>query len=343
VDELSTSVKGRKLWRRLRWILLAVFFAAFAGCLYYLSSPGAQSRWRQSDRGELTVFTEKNAPRAVASAFLKAFPDEGLEWMRGIGLDPGPTDRLPLVVFASWHTYGAVSSSDRLIAPRFRNRPSSELRLMNSLSREFVLDEPVTSSYTLADGSVLFINLDSDYGPAAIHGLSHLLARQRMPRALRDRCDVMKAASYDARTAAAFSFVDETAALFLSDLRLSGVSGRKGGADGVGAAALDAYEKYVASRYAPEGSLFQDKEMRFAFAADPRGPEVFAASARFAAGLARDRGLEALVSWAGTFLRGEYEDLDGLFAPLSGSPKGGLSLLLASYLGSGEIIYGFYK
>jgi hypothetical protein len=161
-----------------------------------------------------------------------------------------------------------------------------------------------------------------------------------MPKALRERCDVMKAASYDARTAAAFSFADETAALFLSDLRLSGAVGRKGG---LGAGALDAYEKYVASRYAPEGPLFQDKEMRFAFAADPRGPEVFAASARFAAGLARDRGLEALVSWAGTFLRGEYEDLDGLFAPLSGSPKGGLSRLLASYLGSGENIYGFYK
>jgi len=342
VDELSTSVKGRKVWRRLRWILIAAFFLAFACCLYFLSSPRVQSRWRQSDRGDLTVFTEKNAPRAVASAFLKAFPDEGLAWMRGIGLDPGPTDKLSLVVFASWHTYGAVSSSDQLIAPRFRNKPSSELRLMNSLAREFVLDEPVTSSYALSDGSVLFINLDADYGSAAIHGLSHILARQRMPKALRDRSDIMNAGSYDAKTAAALSFADETAALFLSDLRLSGVAGRKDG-QGLGADALDAYEKYVASRYAPDGPLFRDEDMRFAFAADQRGPEAFAASARFAAGVARDRGLDALVSWAGKFLRGEYEDIDGLFAPLSGSPQGGLPRLLASYLGSSDILSGFYK
>jgi hypothetical protein len=336
MDEFSTSTKGRKLWRRLRWVLFAVFFAAFAGCLFYLSSPQAQSRWRQSDRGLLTVFTEKNAPRSVASAFLKAFPNEELAWMRGIGLDPGPTDALSLVVFASWHTYGAVSSSDRLIAPRFRNKPSSELRLLNSLAREFVLDEPVTSSYALGDGSVLFINLDSDYGSAAIHGLSHVFARQRMPQALRDRLDGAKGESYDAKAAAAFAFADETAALFLSDLQLSGAAKKTAGS-GFGVDALAEYEKYVAARYAPAGPLFKDEGLRFSFAADRRGPEVFAASARFAAGLARDRGLDAMLSWAGRLLRGEYEDIDGLFAPLEGSKGGGLSRLLTRYLGSSDI------
>jgi hypothetical protein len=336
MDELSTSVRGRKLWRRLRWILLAAFFLAFVFCVYYLSNPNAQSRWRQSDRGGLTVFTEKSAPRSVASAFLKAFPKDEFAWMRGIGLDPGQTDALSLIVFASWHTYGSVASSDRLIAPRFKDKPSSDLRLLNSLAKEFVLDEPVTSSYVLGDGSVLFVNLDSDYGSAAIHGLSHVLARQRMPQALRERVDDAKQGSYDPKAAAAFAFADETAALFLSDLRLSGVATRSAGS-GLGAEDLAEYEKYVAARYAPDGRLFRDEDLRFSFAADRRGPEVFAASARFAAGLARDRGLGAMLAWVGRLLRGEYEDIDGLFAPLEGTKGGGLSRLLESYLGTNEI------
>lgn len=138
--------------------------------------------------------------------------------------------------------------------------------------------------------------------------------------------DPSNAFDYDAREVRAFRFVEETAALFLSDLYLSG-------ARGLAPSDLGIYSAFVAQRYAQDGPIFSDANLTFAFSSDPRTPRSFATSARFALAVAGDKGLVAMADWSARLLRGDYTDLDGLCAPLGG----GLSDLLETYLGERDI------
>jgi hypothetical protein len=184
----------------------------------------------------------------------------------------------------------------------------------------------VASCFATSDGNYLFLDLQGDPDAAAIHGLSHVLARTHVPGTMAAAIDPTKAESFDPRSLRAFRFVEETAALFLSDFFLAG-------AKGIGASDLESYGAYVEKRYAPDGPIFKDDSLTFAFSSDPRTARSFAASARFALAIARDKGLPAFLDWSARVLKGDYDSLDGLCAPLGA----GLSGLLERHLGSREI------
>jgi hypothetical protein len=322
--ERKTRLTG--IWHKVRWLLFTVAAAVVVFGTIYLLSPATRSRWTLSRNGSWLVFTERIMPRPARAAFQADYPASALAWYSTLGLDLPPVRDLPLVTFAAWGGYQSMGMDDPLVFRSLKGRKSADLRLISMMSTEFRLNEPVASCFVTGDGKYLFMDLQGDPDAAEIHGLAHVLARTHVPQGLAAAIDPSRADSFDPRVLRAFRFTEETAALFLSDLFLSG-------ARGLSKADLEAYAAYVDRRYAPDGPIFKDDSLTFAFSSDPRTARSFAASARFALAMARDKGFPALASWSARVLRGDYPSLDGLCAPLGG----GLQDLLSRYLGEANI------
>ena len=324
--DFATRKKYRARWHKARWVVLVLAAAAVVFGVVYLKNDVSRSRWYLSHDGNWTVFVEHLVPRETAQAFKADFPGKAIAWYDSLGLKlPSPHER-ELVVFATWADYASLGMDDPAIYRALKKENSGDLRYVTMMAREFRLNEPVADCFISADGRFLFMDLKGDAEAAAIHGLAHVLARDNAPPAVADKMDLAKAFAYDPREVRAFRFVEETAALFLSDLYLAG-------AKGLTPSDFELYSAFVAKRYAADGPIFTDSNLTFAFSSDPRTPRSFASSARFALAVAGDKGIVAMADWAARVLRGDYEDLYDLCAPLGGS----LSDCLEKYLGDSGI------
>lgn len=324
--DFATRKKYRAVWHKARWIVLVVAAAAVVFGVVYLRNDVSRSRWYLSHDENWTIFVEHLVPRENAQAFKADFPGKAIDWYDSLGLMlPSPHER-ELVVFATWADYASLGMDDPAIYRTLKKENSGDLLYVSMMAGEFRLNEPVADCFVSSDGRFLFLDLKGDAEVAAIHGLAHVLARDNVPPAVGDRMDLSKAFEYDPKEVRAFHFVEETAALFLSDLYLSG-------AKGLTPSDFEQYSSFVAKRYAADGPIFTDANLTFAFSSDPRTPRSFAASARFALAVAGDKGLVAMADWAARVLRGDYKDLYDLCAPLGGS----LADCLEKYLGDSEI------
>jgi len=324
--DFATRKKYRARWHKVRWIVLALAAAAVVFGVVYLRNDVSRSRWYLSHDGNWTIFVEHLVPRETAQAFRNDFPGKAIAWYDSLGLKlPSPHER-ELVVFATWADYASLGMDDPAIYRTLKKENSADLRYVSMMAKEFRLNEPVADCFISADGRFLFMDLKGDAQTAAIHGLAHILARDNAPPAVADKMDLTKAFDYNPKDVRSFRFVEETAALFLSDLYLAG-------AKGLTPSDFELYSAFVAKRYAADGPIFTDSNLTFAFSSDPRTPRSFASSARFALAVAGDKGLVAMADWAARVLRGDYEDFDDLCASLGGS----LSDCLLKYLGDSEI------
>lgn len=324
--ELETKKKYRAIWHKARWALLGIAAAGLLFGVIYYRHDITRSRWDFSRNGKWMLFTEHLVPRSAAQAFRTDFPQKAIAWYDSLGLRlPLARDR-ELVVFATWADYASLGMDDPAIYRALKKENSGDLRFVSMMASEFRLNEPVADCFVSNDGRFLFMDLKGDSETASIHGLAHVLARINVPPAVKDKMDLSKASEYDPREVRAFRFVEETAALFLSDLYLSG-------AKGLSTSDLGMYQSFIAERYAAEGPIFTDANLTFAFSSDPRTPRSFASSARFALAVAGEKGLVTMADWSARLLRGEYKDLDDLCAPLGGS----LADVLRIYLGESEV------
>ncbi len=318
--------RWQRAWLHWRWAVLGLFAFAFLLLIVYSRSAGTQSRWSYRETGPWKVFNEKIVPKDRLEAFRADFPDFAIVWFARLGIvvDLGKGDSL--VTFAAWGDYSALGMDDRLIFKKLKEGHASELRLLSIMAKEFKLNEPVASCFATSDGKLLFIDLRGDGKAAAIHGLAHVMARKNIPSAVGERTNAAKAFDYDPRLVRELRFIDEVAALLLSDLYLAGATGTK-------TKDLEALAAFDEKRYAREGPIYRDEGLTFTFGSDPRTPDAFAGAARFALAAARERGLPAAVAFAGNFLRGDYVSLDQLCTGLGGK----LPSLLKRYLGSEDI------
>jgi hypothetical protein len=332
-------------WRKARWILIFAAFAAIFGALAIIRMPETQSRWVLHREGSMPVFVEKATPRDRSAALLRAVPEAAESAFRAAGLDYRLDPALDLPLFASWGGFGALTSDDPVFRNALKGRPSGEIRLIGMFAGTFKLDEPVAPCFVTNDGGYLFIDLAAGRTEAAVvHGLAHALARRNMPDGVRALVDPMHSGGFNAKAARAFRFLDETAALFLSDFAESASSR-------AAASEIEAYDAYVRERYAPGGSFLRDENLSIALGSDPRRPEVFAASAELARRIVAESGLGAMAGLCSALLGGDYGSLDSLAAlalpaeqraaaSLSAAYdplRGGLALLLQRHLGSPEV------
>jgi len=208
----------RSLWHKARWILLCLAAAGLVFGLIYFRNDITRSRWNSYRDGKWMIFTEHLVPRSTAQAFRTDFPEKVIGWYDSLGLRlPSVRDR-ELVVFATWADYASLGMDDPAIYRALKNENSGDLRFLSMMAKEFRLNEPVADCFVSNDGHYLFMDLKGDAETAAIHGLAHVLARRNVPASVADKMDLSKAFEYDPREVRAFRFVEETAALFLSDL-----------------------------------------------------------------------------------------------------------------------------
>jgi hypothetical protein len=313
----------RDFWRTAKWVVWGLIAGAFVTFVVFYLLPSTRSRWNAAEEGKWTVFTEAAAPRAESRAFLSSYPAAAEGWYRDIGLAAPAPESLGLITFAAWGGYGALDMNDPRIKARLSSEPSSDLRFVAMAAKSFRLNEPIASSFVTNDGRYLFLDLKGDTGAAVVHGLAHVLARRNVPPAIAGKIGYASGPSYDPVMNRSFKFIDETAALFLSDLFLSG-------AKSTGPDALGRYGSFIAARYAPEGPVFMDENLSFTFSSDPRTPRYFAGAARLALGVSKEKGLAAMVEFCSRFLSGRYDSFDELCAPLGGN----LGDLLERHLGS---------
>ena len=305
--------KGKKLWLRVRWFVLAAAALAFVFFVLEKSWDITQSRWDLTRKSGLYRFVEKQVPRSVARSFSADFPSGALAWLGTRGIDASALRQGDLVVFGAWGDFMAAGMDDRLVYSTMKRAFPTELRTLDAVSHDFNAQESWSSLFASGDGILVFLDLESA-GPAdSVHALVHVLCYRNTPRAILDRIDASRAVSYSVEAQRGYEFLVEAAARFYGDLRAAGVEGGSG-------ADLARYAAYVAATY--EGPVAPSEDAL-----------PYAEAARFALGLAKERGIDGASAALAAYVNGKYGELDGAASPLGA----GLPVLLSRYVGTAEV------
>lgn len=298
--------------RRARKLGVLAFGLAFAGFLAYTSADETQSRFVYRAHGPSALFMDKYLPKERRRELEAGLAEATRGALRsvGIGLEPGDE---PRAFFAAFGHYAVLGAGDRLVAKRLRGVPSSDFSLFNTIGKSMFSNELVADTLSSRDGHYVFMTADGDWRRAALHGYLHAAAARNAPQRLRARMGT--GADFDAETWYAFRFVDEAAALLLTDLPT--LAAERGATD----AALAAYPAWARDYYSsPEAPMYERERLVRAvtFNDASKTAALFRSAADFNAFVIGELGPDATLALASRFIRGEYLDLDELLDAFGG-------------------------
>lgn len=293
-------------------LIIGLGLFMFSAILYLTSAP-VQSRFIAVKFEETPVFIDKYVPRLLREEFSAGFGASTTGFLKEAGLLSSEPAQGPVAYFAADRHYGVISADDPLVQKRLRGRPSSDFVLFRSIGTNFYANELVTRSVAAQDGSYVFINIDQHWRASLVHAYTHAIAAANAPASIAAAFRLDQ--GYDPELRFAFRFVDETFALFASDLlELSVTSGSLD-------VAWSVFPVATHNRYADQGSDVQERQAEVIMATydlPQKSAEFYSACNSFATWMLEHQGREALAAAAASFLTGTYSTLDDLFISLGG-------------------------
>ncbi len=292
-----------------------------------LTSAPIQSRYIEENLGGTPVFIDKYVPKTLREAFATGLDEATTGFLMDAGLLSAEPARRPVAYFAADRHYGVINADDPLVKKRLRGRPSSDFVLFRSIGANFYANELVSRSVASQDGSYVFVNIDQHWRASIAHAYAHAIAAANAPASVAAAFKLDQ--GYDPDLRFAFRFVDETFALFASDLlELSTATGSL-------EQAWSSFSAATLSRYAEPGSDVMERQAEVIMATydlPQKSAEFYASCNSFAAWLLERYGRKAFGSAAASFFTGAYVALDELFAS-----EGGLSAAVQAWKGDSSI------
>jgi len=300
---------------------------AMIGAVAVLTSARVQSRFVEFEHEGSPVFVDKYVPETLREEFTSGIGAATEGFLINAGLLAERPAIGPVAWFAADRHYGVVGANDPLVRRRLSGRPSSDFVLFRSISTNFYANELVSKSVASPDGSYIFVNIDAHWRASLLHAYVHALAAA-------NASDSVKAAfrldqGFDPELTFAFRFVDETIALFSSDLLE--LAKAPGSID----AAWSSFPSSTKGRYADPLSDVYERETEIIMATydmPQKTAEFYGACNSFASWLLEKRGREEFGAIARAFLSGGYESIDEPFASL-----GGLDAAVAAWKGNASV------
>lgn len=298
--------------RRARKLGIVGFGLALVGFLAYTSADETQSRFVHRVHGPSSLFMDKYLPKERRSELRAGLGEATRGALRSVGIELEPGDE-PRAFFAAFRHYAVLGAGDRLVAKRLRGVPSSDFGLFNTIGKSMFSNELIADTLSSRDGHYVFITADGDWRRAALHGYLHAAAARNAPPRLRAKMGTD--ADFDAETWYAFRFVDEAAAMLLTDL--PALAADRAGTE----AALAAYPAWARAYYSsPEAPMYERESLvrAMTFNDASKTAALFRSAADFNAFVIDELGPDATLALAGRFIRGEYLDLEELFDAFGG-------------------------
>lgn len=292
-----------------------------------LTSAPVQSRFVQAAFGGTPVFMDKYVSGELRREFASGLGEATTGFLMEAGLLSAQPGRGPIAYFAADRHYGVISANDPLVKKRLRGRPSSDFVLFRSIGANFYANELVARSVAAQDGSYVFVNIDRHWRASVLHAYAHAIAAANAPASISASFRLDQ--GYDPGLRFAFRFVDETFALFASDLLE--LSSTAGGLD----AAWASFAGATRNRYAAQDSDVLERQAEVIMATydlPQKSAEFYSACNSFAAWLLDRDGRESFGAAAASFFSGAYATLDDLFADL-----GGLEAAVKAWKGDSSI------
>jgi len=318
------SVRTRETVKK-TLIIVAGLFMLIA--LIVLTSAPVQSRFVEKNLDGTPVFIDKYVPKTLRQEFAVDLGKATSGFLVESGLLAARAARGPIAYFAADRHYGVISANDPLVKKRLRGRPSSDFVLFRSIGTNFYANELVTRSVAAQDGSYVFVNIDQHWRASVLHAYTHAIAAANAPASIAASFRLDQ--GYDPELRFAFRFVDETFALFASDLlELSAATGSLD-------AAWASFAAATRGRYADQGSDVQERQAEIIMATydlPQKSAEFYSACNSFAAWLLDRYGREAFIYTATSFLTGTYATLDGPF-----TAQGGFEAAVQAWKGDSSI------
>lgn len=297
---------------RIRKALVLATAIFMVGSIVYITSRGTQSAFRLYERGDSAVFIDKYLDEALRREILANIQEGPWSFAAELGIDPEAGVHLVAYFFTDRH-YGVLSAGDRLVQRRLRDRPSSDFSLFRTISINLYANELVADSVASRDGSYVFVTANGRWKESLLHAGIHAMAARNMPASLAVLLKVD--ASFDAATWRDYRFVDETVALLVSDLYA--LTAETGNLD----AAIAAFPKYGARRYALDAGPLLDKEIEIWYATfnpPSKTVEFYSEANAFGAFLLETLGRGGAFDLVKRFVMGNYVSFDALFSDLGG-------------------------
>lgn len=298
--------------RRARKLGILGLGLAFVGFIAYTGADETQSRFVYRAHGQSALFMDKYLPKERRRELEAGLGEATRGALRSVGIELEPGDE-PRAFFAAFRHYAVLGAGDRLVAKRLRGVPSSDFSLFNTIGKSMFSNELVADTLSSRDGHYVFITAEGDWRRAALHGYLHAAAARNAPPRLRARMG--SDAEFDAETWYAFRFVDEAAAMLLTDL--PALAAERGGS----AAALAAYPAWARDYYAsPEAPMYERERLvrAMTFNDASKTAALFRSAVDFNAFIIGELGPDATLALASRFIRGEYLDLHELFDAFGG-------------------------
>jgi hypothetical protein len=318
------SVRTRETVKK-TLIVMAGLFMLIA--LVVLTSAPVQSRFVEKNLDGTPVFIDKYVPKTLRHEFAGDLGKATKGFLVESGLLAARPARGPIAYFAADRHYGVISANDSLVKKRLQGRPSSDFVLFRSIGTNFYANELVTRSVAAQDGSYVFVNIDQHWRASILHAYTHAIAAANAPASIAASFRLDQ--GYDPELRFAFRFVDETFALFASDLlELSATTGSLD-------AAWASFAAATRNRYAEQCSDVQERQAEIIMATfdlPQKSAEFYSACNSFAAWLLEQYGRESFGAAAASFFSGAYTTLDDLFVQ-----QGGLEAAVKAWKGESSI------
>jgi hypothetical protein len=292
-------------------LAVALFAASLFVTIAYYTSEYVQSSFYYAENGGNALFIDKYVERGRRAEFSAGIDSATKGALGRLGIAVRSED-VPRAYIATNMHYGVVNAGDRLLKKMLEGVPSSDFHLFRNIGHNMAANELIADTLSSRDGNYIFLTIDGDWKRAALHGYAHALAAKNMPKGVSDYLSNNE--RFDAEIWYSFRFVDEAAAMLVTDLfRLSEESG---GLE----AALEAYPGRTAAFYRDPGSEMYEREQLVrlsTFNEAAKSSAFYLAANDFSSYLIARMGSGA-VELLGRFLNGDYRDLDELFAPFGG-------------------------
>ncbi|MBU0935855.1 MAG: hypothetical protein KKC64_09565 [Spirochaetes bacterium] len=301
--------KTKVFWAKL---ISAVSALVVLFLVIYLSSGFTQSRFIFKRHDSAMIFFDKYVDRSLRNTILDGKTEHTKNFMNNAGLLPIEKADEPYAYFIADRTYGVLSANDPLTKRYMKDAESPDFVMLRSIGSNFFANELVSTSLASSDGRYVFLTTSANWQESLLHAWVHAQAARKLPEDLAKR--MRPDGNWDYSTAASWRFVDETIALFASDLY-----------NAASRSSLDmAWSKlaeFSQERYgSPESELRQREEILLSITFDypQRSAAYYEAANDFGLFLADSLGREAFSRLSERFLCGEYNSLDDLFAQLGG-------------------------
>ncbi len=297
---------------RLRKAMVLAVGAFMIGSIVYITARGTQSSFRLYERAGSAVFVDKYVDAADRRRILEGLEAATSSFLGRLGIDPSPGNGPVAYFFTDLH-YGVLNAGDRLVRSRLDDRPSSDFTMFRTISRNFYANELVADSIPSREGTYVFVTVNGRWRESLLHAAVHAMAARNMPASLAAVLDAD--AAFSAPDWLAYRFVDETAALLVSDLYA--LAGDSGDLD----AAVAGFAAAGETKYSLEEGAILDKEIEIWYATfnpPAKTTEYYRAANSFGAFLLGRLGRDGAFALVKRFLMGNYASLDEPFAAFGG-------------------------